>query len=328
MTANQQQAFANLRSLGFTPRQADFLYLVGTNTGVFTAEHFNLFCGVARGASQTRLLDRLEQHNFALRINLGRGQKNSRTQLFHIRHKAFYTAIMCSDSRLRRGMSYALIRQRIQFLDYIVTYAHNEFLGTEDDKVEYFSNQLSLPLSLLPSHRWRSKKTALSTLRYFPERFPIFTSATDTGHTTGIVYGEDPTAEFRAYRNFMTTNREFFAAIPALHIVYISPSSRRRELAQALLTSTFSDSRTVETSDLQRYFDLRKRLERANGEPLQREDYAFWSHARKLFATPQYEQMYKENSGQLSLPSVSSASPRRSVFVETFSPFTTLDDPS
>lgn len=319
MTVDQQLAFANLTALGFTSRQSEFLYLVGTNTGVFTAEHYRRFCGILKGKAQTAFFDKLDRLAFTHRITF------NRTQLFHLKHKTFYNAIMCTDSRLRRSMSMSLVRTRLQYLDYIVTYAANNFVGTENDKVALFRDILGLPISVLPSHEWTSRKSFHSTLRYFPERFPVFISGDASAPKVGIVYGEDPEGAFTSCRRFISSHQAFLNAIPHLHVAYISPWPRRRSLAQGIVTSLFGTSNAVKSDDLQRYFLLRQRLEDGQGSTWAQEDYAFWTSARKLYSAPQYEDMYVEFQGTLSLPAVSSASPGRSLFIECFRPFTRLE---
>ncbi len=318
MTISQQTAFSNLLSIGFTARQAEFLYLVGTHTGVFTAEHYRRYAGASRGKAQVSFLDKLDALGYIRRVDI------ARLQILQIKHKAFYQAILTPDSRLRRSMSLSLMRQRLQYLDYIVTNSEQDYLGPEAAKVEFFIDRLHLPDSILPQETWKSTQSEDTTTRHFPERYPIFASEADGVLRTGIVYGEDPVGKFRAFRSFLQSNRAFLSRLPYLQLVYVSPSSRRREMAQAAVTALFSSTSSVMTDDLARYFALRSQIENNTASHFTRDDYAFWSYARKQYNGPEYERQYLESQGQLSLPVVSSARRISSVVVQCFVPFTAL----
>ena len=321
MTIDQMNAIQNLVALGFSPREADFLYLAGTHSGVFTMRQLRMFTPGQRGAVQHALAMKLEKHRFITRLAI-----STYNQVIHLSSKAFYRAILTEDSRLRRGMSAGLMRQRLQFMDYIVLNPEASYLTTEAAKCEIIMAQFGVSRDVLPRQVYRSKTGEATTIRYFPERFPLFIKETATDVLLGVVYGEDPTYSFAAFRKFITSHRPLFDAVPSLSFVYISPYERRHTLALEYLASTFEHSHAVNSSELQRYFGLRKRFDAKLENTFTDAEAEFWDIAFRRYNKPQYEPLYAEYCGQMSLASISCASPRRTFECVAFSPITTLGD--
>ena len=290
MTEQQQTAICNLQSLGFTWRQAEFLYLVGTQTGVFTAAHFRIFTGTDMGGTSVALVAKLDERGFIKR------KKYGPSEWLHVTHKAFYQAILTPDSRLRRPMSLPLLRQRLQYLDVLVRRTEPQYFGSEAEKVEFFCDTLRVPESLLPQTLYRSKTSGKESLRFFTDRYPVFQTQ-GTEPSAGIVYGEDPKGKFESFRKFLQANSKFFDALGKVHLVYVSPSHRRAALAKDAISALSGGLPEGEKLDLRRYFDMRKRIERNEGASFQKEDYEFWKRARVQFAGDRFELLYLQDKG-------------------------------
>lgn len=321
MNLAQTNAVGNLIQLGFTARQAHFLYLVGTHSGVFTMQQYRTYAGVQFGAAQDRLSTRLCALGFVTRIAL-----RQHDHIYHINHKGFYRAILTEDSRLRRGMSAGLMRQRLQYMDYIVRHPGLSYLGTEDAKREAVTVRFGIPEDLLPRQTYTSRNGSSTTTRYFPERFPIFVQETVNAVQLGILYGEDPANSFTSFRRFVLANRAFFDQVPALSFIYVSASARRRSLAMTLLSSLFGDSHAVRSPELMRYFTLLRKFDFNEQHTFTDDDLAFWKHAAKRYDQPHFQAFYGEFCGQTSVPVVSGGSLRRTFDCTTFTPHTTLLD--
>jgi hypothetical protein len=321
MSMEQMAAVENLMAMGFTPREADFLYLVGTHSGVFTSQQYCLASGgVSRGGTPNRLRNKLDKLKFITRIAL-----TQQHQFFHLSNKIFYRAILTEDSRLRRGMSASLIRQRLQYTDYLVRNTDARYLTSEDQKRDYLIAQFGISESLIPRQVYHPKQSgANKTVRLFPERFPMFITEESGYAGLGVVYGEDPANRFACVRRFVVANKALFASIPFLHFVYVSASAGRARLTSALLSSVFGATHTVQNDDLKRYFELRRKYDNNERHTFTDSDYAFWSRAYKQYNAAKYEPLYAEFIGQKSLPAVSFVVPRRSFAFTHFVPTTTL----
>lgn len=218
MMIHKIKAVENLMQLGFTARQANFFYLVGTQTGVFNLAQYRVFADVNLGAASMTLLRRLESLKYITRLGI-----TYRQHVIHIDHKAFYRAILDKDSRLRRDMSPSLMRRRLHYLDYIVRNPHLKYLPTETAKQEALTFQFGLSEEMLPQQIYTSKSGENTTTRFFPERFPMFLEEASDDISLGIIYGEDPANQFRSFKKFVFANREFLTSIPSLYFVYVSP---------------------------------------------------------------------------------------------------------
>jgi hypothetical protein len=273
-----------------------------------------------RGGPQVRLLDRLEKYKFITRIAL-----TEQDQIIHLSHKAFYRAILTEDSRLRRGMSASLMRQRLQYMDYIVQNPDARYLTSEDQKREFLTQQFGISDALLPRQVYRARVQGGDvTTRLFPERYPMFITE-DAGFVgLGVVYGEDPANRFACFRRFIMSNEHVLAPVPSLNFIYVSSSAGRAKLASALLSSVFGATHSVQNDDLKRYFALRQKYENNERATFTDADYSFWSRVHKQYSTSQYEPLYAEFIGQTSLPAVSFVAPRRTFAFTHFVPSTTL----
>lgn len=319
MTIDELQGKANLRDLGFTYRQAEFLYLVGTNTGVFTMDHYRIFAGIKSGKACMSLMDRLCALKFVTRIAI-----EDRLFIIHIDHKGFYRAILTPDSRLRRRMSWGLIRQRLQFMDYIARNPETHYLSTERSRCEIIPAQFGVSEQVFPAKAFISQKNKSSTTRFFPARFPMFIRETATEVSLGVVYGEDPAFTFQAFRKFVFAHQSFFDQTPSLYFVYVSPFQRRRELALSFLTTVFGRSRAVIDAELTRYFGLRRLLDQKREREFSDADCMFWDRAYRRYRGPEYDPLYEHYCGGNSLDSFSCARPERTFECTTFASTTTL----
>ncbi|WP_158793117.1 hypothetical protein [Granulicella sp. L60] len=321
MSIEQISAVENLIQIGFTPREADFLYLVGTHSGVFTARQYRTFGGLAtRGGTQQQLLDKLDKYQFIIRIAL-----TQQHQIIHLSHKAFYRAILTEDSRLRRGMSASLMRQRLHYMDYIALNPDARYLTTEAQKIEYLTQQFGLSDAILPRQVYRAKDAANgSSVRFFPERYPMFITEAEGYAGLGIVYGEDPANRFASFRRFVLANRDLFSQIPSLNFTYVSTSSGRASLACALLRSLFGGPDSVHNEDMKHYFRLRQMYENNALGSFTDADYAFWTRNHKQYSALNYEPLFAEFCGQTSLSDSSLVVKKRMFSFCHFIPSTTL----
>src|SRR5439155_1247049 len=82
--------------------------------------------------------------------------------------------------RNRRAHSLEHIRTRLVALDFILAHLQYEYLETEDDKLNYFCQQLDLPKELLPRKLYSGAVHNRTTERYFVDKFPQFLHLADT----------------------------------------------------------------------------------------------------------------------------------------------------
>ena len=153
--------------LGLTSRQAAFLVTVASHTGVCLSRHYCTFAGLVWGQAVRDFFAMLLERRFVTACPCARrGAK-----LYHFQHKAIYRAIGEPNSRLRRPTPVARAVERMMVLDAMLADPDLVWLGTERDKLAHFSACTSLRPDEMPRLIFRGATG--TTMRYFPDRFPI-----------------------------------------------------------------------------------------------------------------------------------------------------------
>src|SRR3989440_6421824 len=110
---------------------------------------------------------------------LAKGHATARSFLrnglvYHLFSRILYRAIDRENLRNRRAHSLEHIRTRLVALDFVLTHLQYEYLETEDDKLNFFCQQLDIPKELLPKKRYSGAVHNRTTERYFVDRFTVF----------------------------------------------------------------------------------------------------------------------------------------------------------
>src|SRR5207253_3255596 len=152
-----ESSLANLSSLGYTEDEARFLYVVATHSGYFSMRQFLQFTGTKSGDKSMTFSQKLFAKGHATARSFLRN-----SLVYHLFSRIVYRAIGRENLRNRRAHSLEHIRTRLVALDFVVTHLQYEYLETEDDKLNYFCQQLDLPKELLTQ---ATKSSAISGSR-------------------------------------------------------------------------------------------------------------------------------------------------------------------
>jgi hypothetical protein len=149
---------------GYTLREASFLYLVAAYSGYFMRRHF------------ARLLDRVDgamcTHFLAKAGNLGHVRRLAFSQnrhVYHLQSKTIYRLCGAEDSQNRRMKGEAGIKHRLIVLDYVLDDLHQQFLVTAEEKVEFLTRDLGIPMGVLPCSSFGN---ADASSRFFIDQAP------------------------------------------------------------------------------------------------------------------------------------------------------------
>jgi hypothetical protein len=210
---------------GFTDRQSRFLVTVMTHSGVFLGRQYCDYCRISWGEPVRALYKRLEAGRFASLTRCDHG----RTRLFHIQHKALYAAIGEADNRLRRPATLARAVERLIVLDAINLDRDLVWLGTEQDKVSYFTTRAGVPRDDLPALTFRaprseSDRVPEETVRHFTDKLPIGVSK--DGRTYVFVYVATE-AQPMAFRVFLERHGALWRRLPAWTLRVVFPRHRQ-----------------------------------------------------------------------------------------------------
>jgi hypothetical protein len=168
MSFNDQD-IGSLQTLGYTPDEARFLYVVAVHSGYFVPRQFLAFSGAKWGKRSNNFVAKLESRGHAT------WREYNRTGgVYHLFSRTLYRYISKENLRNRRRHSVEFIRTRLLLLDFILANPYYQYFETESEKVAYFCNTMGVPKNVLPAKSYEGGPRSEPTLRYFVDKFPLF----------------------------------------------------------------------------------------------------------------------------------------------------------
>jgi hypothetical protein len=248
----------NLVRLGYTPEEARFICIAATHSGYFTHRQFLTFSGTKPGKHSQKFLTKLLTQKHATYHSYPSGGR-----VYHIFARKVFRAMERDDLRTRRRHQLDYIKTRLVTLDFVLGNLDCEYLETEAEKVPFFESRLGVSRSLLPCKVYTSKASAISTVRYFVDRFPIFVRKRSTGSSdVSLTYVDASSVTLQGFVTHLQTYRGLLRSLPPFEFLYIAPTGRffraaALEFSRILLASKGG----VTKEQILRYFELRKRWE-------------------------------------------------------------------
>jgi hypothetical protein len=161
-----------IKEFGYTESEARFLYIVAVHSGYFTLGQFRAFTGTAYGKRPTSFAQKVLKFGHAsIRDYMRRGS------LFHLFSRTIYGQIEKDNLRNRKRHSFDFMRSRLVLLDFILANQDLNYFETEQDKVDYFCDELGVSKDSLPAKVYEGGVDSKPALRYFVDKFPLFLSS-------------------------------------------------------------------------------------------------------------------------------------------------------
>jgi hypothetical protein len=279
----QAERVHEVTAFGFTERQAGFLVTVLVHAGVCLGRQYCAFSGIARGKAMHDFFEKLVGRDLAT----GYPRAHGRTHLYHVHGKALYAAIGEPNSRFRRPTPLARAVERVMVLDAVLAESELTWLGTEREKVSYFTRHTRLQARELPHLTFGTSPS--TTVRYFPDKLPI---GVETGHSRHVFVYLITRRVPVDFRPFLHRHSELLRALSAWTIRLLVPRhlagvigryqlALRDELATPLRRDTFDELRW--------FFEQRRK---AADRPAIVADARF-QRAQEAFATPRFRVLYR-----------------------------------
>lgn len=267
----------------FTRRQSAFLVLVMVHSGVCVRRQYAAFTGMVYGQATKDFFKRLVKRKLASIYASAHG----RALVFHVHAKPLYAAIGEADNRNRKPITLPRAVERLMVLDAVIADRKLRWLGTESEKVEYFSGATQLRPSELPLLRFG--EAPQQTTRWFPDKLPIGVTGDGRTHVFLYLVTRKAPVDFRA---FLHRHAELFRALPEWELRVMVP--RHFDKAARVFTSAATEELATpigltERDDLKWYFRQRQRLE----EGLPTEDPGRFNEAALRFRAPRYRALYR-----------------------------------
>jgi hypothetical protein len=219
-----------LESVGYTEREAAFLYLVALHSGYFLRRQYGRFIERERGAIAAQLLRKA--------VTLGHLQSVACGQarfVYHLTSREVYAAVELAASQHRRLKGDAQIKSRLMVLDFVLDHLGARLLDSSEAKFGFFTQTLGLSEALLP-------KAPGGGTHFFPEEFPILINEQQSVRFSFFDAGALSTSGFES---FLRRYRAVFAALPGFELLYLADSDRNFERAGKVFAAMYPAARAL-----------------------------------------------------------------------------------
>src|SRR5256885_5744963 len=281
-----------IQALGYTYREAVFLYLVARASGYFLTRQFNSFIRRKDGAIAHALLTKLREREHVRVIDYGQ-----RRFVFPPDCKTIYALVGIPDSQNRRSKSDPEVQLRLMALDYINDRLQDRFLLTPQEKIEFFGSLPSLSPSDLPAKSFVvSNGSGRTTGRLFVERYPISIrkQSDRDGALITFSYFDCTPHSSQSFQSFLQRYEPLLAKCPGFNLDYVTLHGTNFQAAQRLFRRRFGADPEATAllpqgiEHLVNYFRARQ-LWDTNDSRFQHEDLVVLRKGEALYTQPEHE---------------------------------------
>jgi len=222
----------DLMRLGYTWRESAFLYLVGANSGFFLVRQYCDFVNRKLGAIAQRFTDKGIATGHFRALGYGQGR-----HIYHLHSRTLYRIFGNEESPFRHPKGDHEIKTRLMVLDYVLSNREEPCLTLEQEKIEFFLRQLRVTRDVLPTVAFN---TGSSSVRHFPDRFPIYFRTTTTGLTElRFPYFDIGTSTIKPFRRFLERHTSLLEELGTFEMIYVAESPRNFLAAERVFDQLF-----------------------------------------------------------------------------------------
>jgi hypothetical protein len=248
-----------IQQLGYTESEARFLYIVAVFSGYFTMRQFRALTGSRCGKRPDRFAQKLVGQGHARICAQAR-----KASLFHLFSRTLYGPMDKDNLRNRKRHSFEFMWTRLVLLDFILANQEFAYFETEQDKVNFFYNELGISRDCLPAKVYEGATPNRQTIRYFVDKFPLFLAPPLPGLSPVVTFsyvdsGFERPSTFASHlavygRLFQQLNTFRFLYIAANKAYFNGAEERFRSLIKRPLETDWAN-------EIQKYFKIRKKWE-------------------------------------------------------------------
>ena len=224
----------DLVQLGYTWREAAFLYVVGRNSGFFLGRQYNRFFERKPGALVQQLVQRAERFGHITTLDYGQ-----RRHIYHLKSRTVYRLLGEEESQNRRAKGDHKIKSRLMVLDYILQHLPAVSLAGEQEKCTFFVQTLGLKREQLPLGAPPSRSH--STARHFIDCFPIYAplDGSQSSESIRFTYFDHGTSTIKPFLRHLQTYTRLFESLGSFELRYIAVSPRNFTAAETAFGRAF-----------------------------------------------------------------------------------------
>ncbi|HXA76563.1 MAG TPA: hypothetical protein VNV41_05470 [Candidatus Acidoferrales bacterium] len=281
---------AAVESLGYTPDEARFLYIVATFSGYFVPRQYNSFVGARWGKRSDHFVRKLES----------RGHATWREYppvggVYHLISNTLYRVIDKESLRNNRRHAPEFIRRRLVVLDFVLANQAQDYFETESDKVSYFCESLGIPKTALPAKPFVGSPRLDPTLRYFVDKFPLFVTGSSNSAESHVTFSYmDPgEASLAGLAHHLNNYKRLFSNLSDFHFLFVSNSTVHFVAAERCFARfTNRELRDGRSDEILRYFRLRRAWDEKHYGTLSSDDIEWLESAEERFRGQETERQF------------------------------------
>jgi len=210
-----------LESLGYTEREAAFLYLVAVHSGYFLRRQFDYFVNRNKGSIVMRFLEKARNRGHIQLLDT-----EHRRQTYHLFYKPIYRLVGKPDSQNRRVKSDTEVRARLMRLDYVLENDEEHYLENEEAKLHYFTQTRGITPDLLSNSQGSLLSEIQTTLISLADRTQTATTL------VRFVFIDEGLLTVTKFQRMFTSMRELLRAAGNTEVIYVATSDHNfREAA-------------------------------------------------------------------------------------------------
>jgi len=248
--------------LGYTWREASFLYLVGRSSGFFLGRQYVRFLQRKPGALIQQLVEKASANRHIETLDYGQ-----RRHIYHLKSRTLYRLLGEEDSQNRRTKGDQEIRAKLMILDYVLERRGEVFLSSPTEKAEFLHPSFEIPGNPLaqspPLQLSGSSRTMAKPLQ---DRFPIFVGEPKPcqASTVEFTYFDRGTQTVKHFDRYLQVNQPILSGLAEFQMVYVGLSARNFAAAERSFHHLFPSSEIASQlmpsgkDHLIRYFQARE----------------------------------------------------------------------
>ena len=218
----QYDSIDSLSCLGYSEREATFLYMVALHSGYFLRRQFNSAVKRHLGSAAAGFLAKAKRAGHVREIQCGAGRL-----LYQLHAKQLYRIVGLRNSQNRRAKSSLEIRRRLIMLDYVLSHlGKEEFLDSEAARLKFFA-------------QFGVKTDALASANAFAELLPVSVRRADGNVTVRFPFIDEGQRSTAKFERFLTTHDKLFCSLPSFEVVYVATTPEHFQQTRQLFKRSF-----------------------------------------------------------------------------------------
>ena len=252
----------DLVQLGYTAREAAFLYLVGRASGFFLGRQYLRFLERKPGALVQQLIRKAMARRHIETLDYGQQR-----HLYHLKSRTLYRLLGDEDSQNRHAKGDQEIKTKLMILDYVLERRGERFLCSPQEKGQYFRefyptlNPAQMAVASPPP-----ELTSTTNGPLMRDRFPFFLGEGQTLQevTPEFTYIDHGTRTLEHFRRHLRSSSPHWSRLARFQLVYVALSPANFRAAQHAFQQEFPAGEVIAKlmpggkKHLIRYFEARE----------------------------------------------------------------------